>query len=455
MEEPGPSRHREIARRGGSTPTMSIATAAEPTAPALELLRFRAVPAGTEVAVLELEGRFASPSPRRLGRPRLLVHADERQVEAAAVSRQEAFAGPDAAVWRALYALPLAAVDGPFTLAVGRKLLLDLPEPHVETAEGAPATHHVRLAREANAQRRRADEAEDQLAATTAEARRLGAELAAAREEIGRLGGELASAQEAAQASDQRAQAERERAAAAAAAARSELETEQARTREAAEQGRRDLEALGRESQEALGAAREESLHRLEEAVSAQRAKTLAARHDLRAARAELEAIRREHPELRVRRGQPHEPGREEAQEDGSSASRDAATTTAEHALVGPTQASTTASAAPDGGGDAPTRPATLERPADDPTEATATVRVLTPRARRPRRDLAAEARDANERLPLPGAAEIGARHIARATGRRDLAARIAQDPTRALAIAALALFALALLVIVLGVGPL
>lgn len=118
---------------------MSVATGPRSTEPALELLRFRAVPAGSDAAVLELEGRFATAAPRRLGRPRLLVESEDGQVEAVAISGQEAFAGPDAAVWRATYALPLAAVDGTFTIAVGRRLTLTLPAPYVETAEGAPA----------------------------------------------------------------------------------------------------------------------------------------------------------------------------------------------------------------------------------------------------------------------------------------------------------------------------
>ncbi|MBA2766829.1 MAG: hypothetical protein H0U33_07625 [Solirubrobacterales bacterium] len=454
---------------------MSVATGPRSTEPALELLRFRAVPAGSDAAVLELEGRFATPAPRRLGRPRLLVESEDGQVEAVAISGQEAFAGPDAAVWRATYALPLAAVDGTFTIAVGRRLTLTLPAPYVETAEGAPAAHHVRLAREVNGLRRRADEAEVAADAASTRGDELDEQLKKAREQAEALRGELSTAREAARAADQSTEgaaremeAERERERASAASAAQELEAERLvanRTidrvrREAEMRGQqtqqehtRRLEATRREHEEAMARASEESLHRLEEAVAAQRAQTLRARHDLKAARAELEAISQEQP-----------------------AARDATTTTGEHALgldsddLEPStdevaqaaieeerRRARTTEVSDDTGGQRPdlaTRPITLEL-ADDATAATTqTVRVLNPRARRPRRDLAAEAKEANESRTLPGAAEIGAQHIAPATDRRDLTARAAGDPARTLAVAALAIFVLAVFVIVLGVGP-
>jgi hypothetical protein len=454
---------------------MSVATGPRSTEPALELLRFRAVPAGSDAAVLELEGRFATPAPRRLGRPRLLVENEDGQVEAVAISGQEAFAGPDAAVWRATYALPLAAVDGTFTIAVGRRLTLTLPAPYVETAEGAPAAHHVRLAREVNGLRRRADEAEVAADAASTRGDELDEQLKKAREQAEALRGELSTAREAARAADQSTEgaaremeAERERERASAASAAQELEAERLvanRTidrvrREAEMRGQqtqqehtRRLEATRREHEEAMARASEESLHRLEEAVAAQRAQTLRARHDLKAARAELEAISQEQP-----------------------AARDATTTTGEHApgldsddlepstdevaqaaIEEERRRARTTEVSDDTGGQRPdlaTRPITLEL-ADDATAATTqTVRVLNPRARRPRRDLAAEAKEANESRTLPGAAEIGAQHIAPATDRRDLTARAAGDPARTLAVAALAIFVLAVFVIVLGVGP-
>jgi hypothetical protein len=155
---------------------------------------------------------------------------------------------------------------------------------------------------------------------------------------------------------------------------------------------------------------------------------------------------------------------------------REATTTTSEHALeldsddLEPStdevaqahleeerrRARTTAGGGADAGAQRPdptTRPIALELAADA-TAATETVRVLNPRTRRPRRDLAAEAREANESRTLPGAAEIGAQHIAPATDRRDLTARAAGASGQTLAIAALCLFALALFVIVLGVDP-
>jgi len=500
--------------------------------PGLELLRFRAVPAGADAAVLELEGRFAAPTQRRLGRPRLLVETEGGRVEAVAVSGQEAFAGPDAAVWRATYALPLAAVDGTFTIAAGRRLTLTLPAPYIETAQGAPAAHHVRLAREVNGLRRRADEAEAQAAAARARGNELDEHLSNAREQAEGLREELITARETARAADRRAESEREQAAAAATEAARELEAQRARQAEAADSGRseleaererarsaaaeaadeleaerergraaaakatQELEAVQRGHEEAMVRASEESLHRLEEAVAAQRAQTLAARHDLKAAHAELEAITREHPEVRAPRpprtgtardevttgqeaagsGAPREaPGAPTASREQAGAP-DATRTTAELALgldpddLEPStdevaqaaieeerrrtrttrvdDETTTQRAVPS------TRPITLELADDAMVATTQTVRVLNPRARRPRRDLAAEAREANESATPPGAAEIGAQHIAPATDRRDLTARAAGDPARTLALAALAIFVVALLVIVLGLGP-
>ncbi len=366
---------------------------------------------------------------------------------------------------------------------MGRRLTLTLPAPYVETAEGAPAAHHVRLAREVNGLRRRADEAEVTADAASTRADELDEQLKKAREQAEALRGELSTAREAARAADQSTEgaaremeAERERERASAASAAQELEAERLvanRTidrvrREAEMRGQqtqqehtRRLEATRREHEEAMARASEESLHRLEEAVAAQRAQTLRARHDLKAARAELEAISQEQPAAR----------------DGEQpAARDATTTTGEHALgldsddLEPStdevaqaaieeerRRARTTEASDDTGGQRPdlaTRPITLEL-ADDATAATTqTVRVLNPRARRPRRDLAAEAKEANESRTLPGAAEIGAQHIAPATDRRDLTARAAGDPARTLAVAALAIFVLAVFVIVLGVGP-
>ncbi len=507
---------------------MSVIASPGSTEPALELLRFRAVPAGTDAAVLELEGRFAASGQRRLGRPRLLVENEDARVEAVAISGQEAFAGPDAAVWRATYALPLAAVDGTFTIAVGRRLTLTLPAPYVETAQGAPAAHHVRLAREVNGLRRRTDEAEAAAGAARARGDELDERLKNAHEQAEALREELATAQEAARAADRSTEGEREQAASATAEAGRELEAHSERTREAAEQGRleleaererarraageaareleaerergrayaakaaEDLEAARREHEEAMARASEESLHRLEEAVAAQRAQTLAARHELKAVRADLEAVSREHPEVRAARPRRPDTARDETTRQEPSASdaapqaptasreqpaaRDATTTTAEHALgldsddlepstdevaraaideerrrAGATEVDEdTGAQRPDPA----TRPITLELADDARAATTQTVRVLNPRARRPRRDLATEAKEANESRTLPGAAEIGAQHIAPAIDRRDLTARAAGDPARTLAIAALAIFVLALFVIVLGVGP-
>jgi hypothetical protein len=124
-----------------------------------EVLEFTATPGTSDVAVLQLEGRFRAPVRRRLGRPRLLVENAEERVEVGAADARDAIADPDGAHWRASFAVPLRLLGGAeFALALGRELL-DLPAPdHDESANGA-SDLHVRLAREANALRALADEA--------------------------------------------------------------------------------------------------------------------------------------------------------------------------------------------------------------------------------------------------------------------------------------------------------
>ncbi|HEV2769759.1 MAG TPA: hypothetical protein VGV40_06190, partial [Solirubrobacteraceae bacterium] len=140
---------------------MNVAPGLPSTRPAFELLRFRAVPAGEDAAVLELEGRFSSTTQLGIGRPRLVVEDRSGAVtEVLPVAGGGATAGPEAPRWRAAYAVPLATLDtGNFALAVGRRLLLDLPAPDLEDAGGAAAGQHVRLAREVNRLRRLGDEA--------------------------------------------------------------------------------------------------------------------------------------------------------------------------------------------------------------------------------------------------------------------------------------------------------
>jgi len=395
---------------------MNLAPGVPSTQPAFELLRFCARPAGADAAVLELEGRFSSTTERGIGRPRLVV--DDRSgvvTEVSPVVVDDATAGPEAPGWRAVYAVPLGALHtGDFALAVGRRLLLDLPAPDLEDAGGAAARQHVRLAREVNRLRRLGDEA--------------AARAAGAEERHDRIADELETERE----RRARAEAERDAARDEAAATRIALQAEEKRAAQAS-----------REAAQALAQASTESRRRLEEAVAAQRAETLAARHEARALRAQLEALHREHPEPRP----PHVLGAEEPAPRSVEASRLTLASrrievpeppTGEHFLA-----------------------ATEERPTDPvspDTQATETVRVLSPRPRRPRRGLAEEAADANDALTSPELAQIGARHIEPGTGARrprDLGLGRRSDRARAIALTALALFVIALATIVLGVGPL
>jgi hypothetical protein len=161
---------------------------------AFEVLDFAAVPASPDIAVLRLEGRFSAPSRRRLGGPRLLAENAEERLEVPAADGGEAVADPDGLHWRGSFALPLRMLLGAeFALAIGQELL-DLPAPDRDEGLTGAGDLHVRLAREANALRTLADEA--RAAATAALGRaddergareRLGAELGAerhAREEL-------------------------------------------------------------------------------------------------------------------------------------------------------------------------------------------------------------------------------------------------------------------------------
>jgi hypothetical protein len=132
---------------------------------AFEVLRFSAVPASPEVAVLSLEGRFTAPSRRRLGGPRLLAENAEERIEVPAADGSDAVADPDGVRWRASFALPLRMLLGAeFALAIGRELL-DLPAPDRDESVNGASDLHVRLAREANALRALADEAREAAAA--------------------------------------------------------------------------------------------------------------------------------------------------------------------------------------------------------------------------------------------------------------------------------------------------
>jgi len=133
-----------------------------------EVLRFAAEPVTSEVGLLELEGRFRAGTRRRLGVPRLVVEDAEGSREIAPAAADEAIAEPDGALWRATFAVAIDKLDGSvcvFSLAVRRQLLLGLPAPD---AGGASGDREVRLAREANALRRTADEARDAASAALA-----------------------------------------------------------------------------------------------------------------------------------------------------------------------------------------------------------------------------------------------------------------------------------------------
>ncbi|HEY7621259.1 MAG TPA: hypothetical protein VH834_15885 [Solirubrobacteraceae bacterium] len=132
-----------------------------------EVLRFAAAPVSAEVVLLEVEGRFRAEPRRRLGVPRLVVEQAEGSSEVAPAAADEALAEPAGSLWRASYAVALDLLeDGEFSLAVGRELLLGLPVPDL----GETDDREVRLAREANALRRTADEARAAAAAALASA---------------------------------------------------------------------------------------------------------------------------------------------------------------------------------------------------------------------------------------------------------------------------------------------
>ncbi len=351
--------------------------------------------------------------------------------------------------------MPSRTLDtGAFALAVGRRLLLDLPAPNLQHAAGGAAQQHVRLAREVNRLRRLGDEAAARAAGAEERHDRVADDLEAERDRRARMEAERDRAAQATREAEQALQAERDRAAQAAQEAEQALQAERDRAAQAAQeaehalQAERDLAAQAaeqarREGEQALEQARTESLQRLEEAVAAQRARTLAARHEAKALRAQLEALRREDPGLRPPRalGPEESPPRPAEEPPLALATRRIELpepTTSEQVL-----------------------PATEER-ATDPlplhTQSMQTVRVLNPRPRRPRRELAEEAADANDALTPPELAQIGARHIEPGTGAkrpRDLGLARPSDAARTLALTALAVFAIALLIIILGVRPL
>jgi hypothetical protein len=430
-----------------------------------EVLRFTVEPVSAEVALLELEGRFRAETRRRLGVPRLMAESDEGSREVAPAAAGEAQAEPDGGLWRASYAVALELLDdGSFALAVGRELLVGLPAPDLAETSGE---REVRLAREANALRRTADEAR-----------------AAASAALASVGTER-QAREATEAEMAEARMARDDHARRAASLDDELA--QLRREHAAELVRRDEERAA-----ALAGRDEEAARAADERVAELEAEAAEARRSLRAARAEAEAMRRdlerereraEAADAAVRRGRVTEldgepvegqraderpttvaaPDGDEAlaaaraEADGSEDATEIAAPAAgedeteifepppgEHVTeiaqaAGSEDATEIAEAT---GSDDATEVATVRRPdadrvAGDPGE---TVRVLG--ARRPRRS-----GEGTPAAAAPGTGAIGARHIE--PGQTPQRSAAAAWLARALAFAALAVVVLALLLVV------
>jgi hypothetical protein len=436
-----------------------------------EVLRFAAEPVSSEVALLELEGRFRAGSRRRLGVPRLVVEHADGDREVGPVAAGEATAEPDGALWRASFAVPLEELGGgSFSLAVGRELLVGLPAPDPAAGQ-ATGDREVRLAREANALRRTADEARAAAAAALVSA------------------GDERRAREATEAQLTELRLARDDLSRRVAGVEDELA--QARRDHAAELVRRDAE---RDS--LLAGRNEEAARAAEERVAEIEAEAAEARRALRNARAEAEGYRRElerererveAAEASVRRGRVTEIAGERVEAPDEAATEIATleppTSVAEAITPSPPappapgpEAITPSPPAPPAPGPEAITPSppssgregiTLSPPSpgpegitpgpDDPAlshaEATSipppkpapgapgeTVRVLG--ARRPRRTGEGPPAEA-----APGTAAIGARYIepAQAGRRSALAAWL----TRPLALAALAIAIIAILVVV------
>jgi hypothetical protein len=436
-----------------------------------EVLRFAAEPVSGEVALLELEGRFRAGTRRRLGVPRLVAEHADGTHEVAPAAADEATAEPDGALWRASYAVSLEELGGGvFSLAVGRELLVGLPAP--DPAEGT-GDREVRLAREANALRRTADEARAAAAAALAS---VGAER---------------RAREAAESEVSDVRLARDDLARRVSALEEDLAT--ARRDHAAELVRRDAER-----QTALSGRDEEAARAADERVAEIEAEVAEARRALRAARAEAEGYRRElrahaakgrgsgerrahaaggrgsgleAAEASVRRGRVTEIAGEPVESDQEPleepATEVATTAILEQSGTGEAAAAGDSAATPDqsrstddataddaaAGGDTATTPDQSRSTADDaaaggdtatpdPIRASPgeTVRVLG--ARRPRRTGEGPPADA-----APGTAAIGARFIE--PGQTPRRSALAIWLTRLLALAALAVAIVAVLLVV------
>jgi hypothetical protein len=390
-----------------------------------EVLRFAAAPVSAEVVLLEVEGRFRADPRRRLGVPRLVVEQAERSREVAPAAADEAIAAPDGKEWRASYAVALELLeDGDFSLAVGRELLVGLPAP--DLGDGSD-DREVRLAREANALRRTADEARAAAAAALA---------SAATEREAREAAETEMA-EARLARDDHARR----------AASLDDELAQLRRDHAAELVRRDEEreaALAGRDAEAAKAAEERALALEAEIAEARRA--------LRNARADAESMQRDLERERERAeaaeaalprgrvteldGEPVEgeplDDRPTARIEGSTADEALAAAPTEVAVPRQEEITDIATIEQAEQTQAPEPPTTVDsRPGES-------VRVIG--ARRPRRT-----GEGTPAEPAPGTGAIGARHIEPGqTHRSAIEAWI----TRSLAFAALTVVVVALLLV-------
>ena len=385
-----------------------------------EVLRFAAEPVTSEVGLLELEGRFRAGTRRRLGVPRLVVEDAEGSREIAPAAADEAIAEPDGALWRATFAVAIDKLDGSvFSLAVRRELLLGMPAPD---AGGASGDREVRLAREANALRRTADEARDAASAALASA------------------GDERRAREAVEAELSDVRLARDDLTRRVAGLDEELAT--ARREHAAELVRRDAE---RET--ALAGRDEEMAHAADDRVAEIEAEVAEARRALRAARAEAEGMRRElerereraeAAETGVRRGRVKEIAGEPVDEDDDADDDRTARFQTDRDDEQTAQLGANGAAEP-ATEDSPTEVATLERP--EPVEGNPgeTVRVLG--ARRPRRTGEGPPAEA-----APGTAAIGARHIE--PGQTPRRSALVAWLTRAIAFLALTVVVVAVLMV-------
>lgn len=259
--------------------------------PVFELERFSAAPVSGDVAVVEVDGRFAGDALNGSPPTLLVESARGERVELPALAPVD---GPEGR-WHASFAVPADRLDGTSFALVLRDVLLDLPEPD---RSGADGDRLVALARELNGLRRELDEA--RAAALAAETR-------------------LAEQAAAAEADKDRALTE--------SAERMEAALREARERHATElRGVRDeaaasIAALDGERTRAVEAEGERDAL-AEELRDARRAQ--------KTARADMEALRRERDTLArqleaalkvIPKGH-EEPGAEEAPDDDTAATR-------------------------------------------------------------------------------------------------------------------------------------